>query len=545
VAAKKPSKLRFNCYLIRSDIGDWERALRPKYREGGVNALQRITPSPSAPIGAVALLGQPSEKIPRWAQDLNSQFPGLSAVTNTSNRMVIFLPVRNRVFAVCFGYGSTVLEWESIESNFGLRVAARNFQADDLTELRSRRIDASARTQSVQIPVGGELRDLGVNLEGEFVRKLAGHIESSTLALDGSVLAGDSISFKSTTNLSSVQDALTNMLTSVQESASRDGFQFVDSLEPLRSGEETAKLLDERLAREIFGQGDIDDDLSTQILEYAPPDEIRMEDVDQVVLENGSKRAVLHGFSMSELRNVLRELGVRATAPMLRSVRVVPLDANGDPVGQQTPLRNWLVFEVGNQAQRYILTLGRWFRLQESYSDRLDSDLGRIEDVTATLSLPDTTAPEVEKEYNARAASALAGTLLLMDAVMIKTEDGDRVEACDLLHNGGYLIHVKRYNGSQTLSHLFSQGSVSAQLLRGDTTMRAHFLSEVSARDAKFTSAAAVAPQIVTYAIAIKDSMKLPTGLPTFSKVNLRDFAKRLRQTGATPTLARIRVVPT
>lgn len=545
MAAKKPSKLRFNCYLIRSSVLTWEHALRPKYRTGGALALQRIAPSSSAPPNVIALLGQPSEKIPRWAQDLNSQFPGLSAVTNTSNRMVIFLPVKNRTFAVCFGYGSTVLEWESIESNFGLRVAARNFQADDLTELRSRRIDASARTQSVQVPVGGELKDLGVNLEGEFVRKLAGHVESTGLTLDGSVLAGDSIAFKSTTDLATVQQTLANMLTSVDDSEAQEGFEFVDALEPLRSNEDVSVRLDQRLVEELLQQGDRDEtEFETQIVEFAPPDDVRMDEVDEIIVQNGRRTAVLTEFSIAALRAALRSLNTRVTTQILKNVQLVPTDTNGEPVGQQTSLRNWLIFEVGNATERYVLTLGRWFRLQESYTEKLDSDLGRIDDLTSSLGLPDTTDSEHEKDYNARAASQLEGTVLLMDRILIKTEDGDRVESCDLLHHDGHLIHVKRYNGSQTLSHLFSQGAVSAQLLRGDEVMRNHFVETVTASDVRFAAAANNAPRIVTYAIALKDSKDLPTGLPTFSKVNLRDFAKQLRQTGVTPTLARIRELP-
>jgi uncharacterized protein (TIGR04141 family) len=129
-----------------------------------------------------------------------------------------------------------------------------------------------------------------------------------------------------------------------------------------------------------------------------------------------------------------------------------------------------------------------------------------------------------------------------MDKANIKTEDGGKFEACDLLSLPGHLIHVKRYNGSQTLSHLFSQGTVSAELLNSDTTAKQNFVDTVVAKDANFKPTAIAAPKVVTYAIAIKDSYDLPLDLPTFSKVNLRDFARRLRRMGVKPTIARIRV---
>jgi len=149
MARRREPKLRFNCYLLRDGLNDMEMALRPKYRPAGVQALRKIDGSATAPQGSVAYLGSPTERTPRWAEELDTLFPGIAQVTNRSNRFVIFLPVTQRWFAVCFGYGSGVLEWDCVEGNFGLRVAARRFQPDDVTEFRSRRIDASARTQSV------------------------------------------------------------------------------------------------------------------------------------------------------------------------------------------------------------------------------------------------------------------------------------------------------------------------------------------------------------------------------------------------------------
>ena len=542
MTGQRSAKLRFNCYLLRDGLSDTEKALRPKYRPTGAQALQRIDGSTAAPQGSVAYLGTPTERTPRWAEELDALFPGVAQITNRSNRFVIFLPVAQRWFAVCFGYGSGVLEWDSVESNFGLRVAARRFAPDDVTEFRSRRIDASARTQSVQVPVGTALKDLGIELEGEFVRKLSGRLETKGLNdVDGSVVAGDSIAFKTSTDLYTVQSILGQMLTNVVNSAAREEFQFVDSLEPLRSSEQISKDLDDRLAAELLQQPASQSNYITHILEFAPPDEVRIEEVEDIVVVNGNKSAVMELFTIEALRAALNEVGVRRGVTFLKGIRLVARGADGDELSQLLPLRNWLVYEVGDAVSRYVLTLGRWFRLQEEYSSKLNADLKKIQDVTASVKLPDTTAKEHEAPYNSRAAEA--PDLVLMDLVKIKTEDGIVVEACDLLHRAGNLIHVKRYNGSQTLSHLFSQGAVSAELLNGDPVMKKEFITEVANRDPSFESTAKDAPVTVTYAIAITDKYDLPLDLPTFSKVNLRDFAKRLIRMKVKPTLARIRVV--
>jgi uncharacterized protein (TIGR04141 family) len=544
---QQPAKLRFNCYLLRQDLSDVEQALRPKFRATGKTPLKRLSGSNSAPTAAVAFLGNPTENTPKWAKELDTQFPGLGNIRNRSNRFIIFLPADDRWFAVCFGYAAGALEWDAVDSNFGLRLAARRFRPDDVTEFRSRRIDASARTQSVQVPIGTDLRELGVELEGEFARRLAGRLETQGLedAIDGAVVAGDSIAFKAGTNLGAVQRILRQMLKDVTESAAREEFQFVDSLEPLRSNESVSKELDRRLAAEIL-ESDVstvaDLALDTHVLEFAPPDDIRMEEVEDVIVMNGDKESVMADFTLTSLREALHDVGVRRGVSYLTNVRLMAIGADGEPRSSMLPLRSWLVYEAGDTVARFVLTLGRWFRLQEAYTKKLNADLSKIADVSAALALPTTSASENEGPYNKRTAAS-SSDFLLMDTIGIATGDGVRVESCDLLHRTGYLVHVKRYNGSQTLSHLFSQGAVSAELLNADSVMKDHFVSEVVARGPSFESAAKRAPEIVTYAIALRDSYHLPLGLPTFSKVNLRDFAKRLQRMKVKPTLARIRVI--
>jgi uncharacterized protein (TIGR04141 family) len=49
----------------------------------------------------------------------------------------------------------------------------------------------------------------------------------------------------------------------------------------------------------------------------------------------------------------------------------------------------------------------------------------------------------------------------------------DKIEVCDLLNEARQMICVKKMVSSATMSHLFSQGSVSATLLRKEPKYRA------------------------------------------------------------------------
>ncbi|MFI0257766.1 DUF6119 family protein [Streptomyces sp. NPDC017056] len=146
-----------------------------------------------------------------------------------------------------------------------------------------------------------------------------------------------------------------------------------------------------------------------------------------------------------------------------------------------------------------------------------------------------------ETSYNDNIANE-HDDLLHLDTEHIKSY-GDMVEVCDLLHADDYLTHIKKYEKSQTLSHLFSQGYASAVLLGVDEAYKKALVDFAERHSAEMGEVAMRSPQAVTYTIAFKKQGRGVTDLPTFSKVNLRDFAKRLTRLRVKPTVARIQIV--
>ncbi|WP_091330779.1 DUF6119 family protein [Micromonospora aurantiaca (nom. illeg.)] len=551
--AAAPPKLRFNCYLLRQGLPTIEAALRAPYRPGGRTPMLPIQPAGGAPQGTVGYFSTPKQKVPPWAKALSPIFPALSQAQNLSNRFVIFLPVESRWFAVCFGYGSSALEWSAIEANFGLRFAARRMSPKSLREFRSRRVGASNRAQAVQLPLGGDLKDLDVGaLEGEFVRRLAGTLDESNgaqFADVDAVAATDAISFRARTDLEKIQGTLSRMLAEIEAGTAAEGLKFVDSLEPLRVKSEQTAQLDRHLAQALFGGvhgfAEFDDELSglqDHLLEFSFPDILTTDEIDEIRLYRGERSTLLSEPSIAGVRDALNELKGRLPARSLDNIKLMAFDNEGEAKSPYMPLRHWLIFESGNEERRFILTLGRWFALNEAYTRKLDDDLSRVDDLTDVLKPPAWEGGKAEGAYNDDFRKAHSDTTIILDKVKIRSEDGDEIEACDLLHRDGFLIHVKNYKKSQTLSHLFSQGLVSALSLRGDSVYRDNFLRAVQGIDPAFVPIAEKAPEVVVYAIGVQKDRPVPLGLPSFSKVNLRDFVKRVRGTGARPAICRIQI---
>jgi uncharacterized protein (TIGR04141 family) len=104
------------------------------------------------------------------------------------------------------------------------------------------------------------------------------------------------------------------------------------------------------------------------------------------------------------------------------------------------------------------------------------------------------------------------------------------VEICDLLGPDYELVHVERAKGSAPLSHLFSQGLVSAQtLLYGPHQVREQFDAEVKRLGKGRTLPVGYEPKKVVFAILMENGAELSIDtLYPFSQVTLAHVARVL-----------------
>ena len=204
----------------------------------------------------------------------------------------------------------------------------------------------------------------------------------------------------------------------------------------------------------------------------------------------------------------------------------------------QLPLEAWqvyrcVVYEAREDDLLYALVAGQWYEVSASFAD----DVMRFAASLPELELPMPEAPEAirEDEYNRQAAEALGA--LNMDTKLVRTPTGDRIELCDLLTRERKLLHVKKRGSSSTLSHLFSQGVVSAELLAREEAFRTAVRSTVAQLDGDFAD---VVPDSrpdrdrweVSFVVLTRSQRETPLTLPFFSLVNLRSAARRLQDLG-------------
>jgi uncharacterized protein (TIGR04141 family) len=102
-----------------------------------------------------------------------------------------------------------------------------------------------------------------------------------------------------------------------------------------------------------------------------------------------------------------------------------------------------------------------------------------------------------------------------------------KIEFADLVKSDKHLVHVKKYGGSAVLSHLFSQGLVSADLLLTDKSFRKEVNAKLGDSHKSVVSESDPAPKDFTVVYAIGTS-KNDLKLPFFSIINYRNIKKQL-----------------
>jgi uncharacterized protein (TIGR04141 family) len=207
-----------------------------------------------------------------------------------------------------------------------------------------------------------------------------------------------------------------------------------------------------------------------------------------------------------------------------------------------------LVWETDFEDNKYVLFDGRWFEVEPNYASRVTEYVDAL--VSEEIEFPGANGDQDEEAYNAAVEHAFPDTYALLDRVeFLPTGAATRIEFCDLLSSSRQFIHVKPRTGSATLSHLFSQGSVSSRLFLQDQGLR----DSVRATLAVMQKAGHVAlipadrptaaEYEVVYAIIARANQNGEfRPLPFFSAVNIMHHAGLIRNLGFRVSLQYIRL---
>jgi uncharacterized protein (TIGR04141 family) len=505
-------------YLIKEDREQSDDVIRSD-RKTEIHELQ----TDSEPIGKL-YVQRPPPRPPRWARFFKDYLSASELGLVASSGAVLLMEVSQRLFAITFGQGRHLLNPDSWEERFGLRVALNSVGDSNLRSIDKRTFDAISRHSREQASREAAARDFDFDIEQDLLRAITGTPTESEL---GRRMSGmDALHIAIPTDIESLSELLAMCHEKYLDGSYRRTFPWVDQIAEI-SSRALVDELDEVVLQRILA-GDLDR------IWMAVPEVIQWERVEG--FRWPGRRSPQHhdvhlrGFldSLPNLQSLSRKV--------LRERKVECIDEDGRTIDSWQAYR-CLHVELDRDGDSYLLSGGKWYRLTRDFVQEVNDAFARLPRYKHNLPPYD---DPTETAYNECVAKSDPDRYALMDRKDIPYGGGHgQVEFCDLLIDRRDILHIKRYGASSVLSHLFSQALVSGELFQTDPQFRRrvneklpepHRFAETDSRPVqdKFFCVISDAPGDLT--------------LPFFSRLNLKHAVRRLKGYGYLVSIAKIEV---
>lgn len=487
----------------------------------------------------------PAEKKPKWSSFTESiTGVSLDELANRSSSAVLIIKTATATMAFTFGYGRFLIDTKYFVHDFGIKTALNTLNHDSLRSVDLFTLEDQAVQKKSQASRESSVGVFGIDISRDVLRAVTGSPKTGVNLKN--ISGGDAVySFGIEMDVDEISQ-LVDLLSSYYANDSyKSNFSWVDNIRKVKEKSEIDSL-DEKLLNKIKAKST---DISITIPEMVQWDSI-------------------YGFSFTrtkssikptiEPREYLDNIDVATVSvDSIKRDRLFVYDVHENKSEHQ--IYKCIYFEHEETDKTYILFVGLWYEIDNSFVARVDSTLGKLN--VSSLAFPRVyvwdevkdgkTKSKIESEgdYNERASTSHSYHLL--DKKLIKSNRTTTpIELCDLMTDNKQFIHVKhRKGGSAGLSHLFAQGSVSAEILLGDKEFRKKarsVLKRVSSglQDSVSLDSFKSDGVEVVFLILGEDSTSLKSNLPFFSKVNLSKAFENLSQRGFKVSIAGVGTEP-
>lgn len=255
----------------------------------------------------------------------------------------------------------------------------------------------------------------------------------------------------------------------------------------------------------------------------------------KVRARNGATQPVSPDLNLESCLTAKRNLG-SLTVALAKSSRIRLYDASDVEI-DAWPIYLCLNAEIELDGTRYLLNEGTWYSLDRDFVAETEAYFADFE--RSDLPLP-AYAGSHEGQYLIDAA--LQEEFLLMDQKFVNLQGASsKFEFCDLLTRDNHIVHVKKYSSSSVLSHLFSQAFVSAEsLVRSSEVVQQVNAHLANITDHVFEFDRSTQPRPATIVLAIMQQRAGGLHMPFFSKVNFKQYSRRLIEMGYRVRLQKI-----
>lgn len=499
-------KNKLSIYLIKAECSSADKVAVDMEKVGDSMAIEGV---------GIVYVKESYPHTPKWVEGFFGDSLTAEKLVSCSASALLLVEIApkgtGRLFAVSFGYGYTMLNPDAVEERFGLRVALNVCSADSLRKVRRTSVAGNARKTSEQLPRRSPITEFGMDIERDLLEGVTVEGDEELL-VSGSITGTDSLSLSAEIDIDSISTFLEKVYELYEKDTYKESFEWVDRISSVKAPGLVADL--EKRAVELINSGD-------PSIWMAVPEVIDWEAVEGFRI--GSHGELRGDVLIDDLLASLGEKGLSEFEQLKKASVCAVGEADGSVIRRWTAAK-CLYGELVQEGSVYCVNGGGWYKVEQGYRDTIEA--GYQGSAVSGMEFPECSVAK-EADYNRELAEADSGHRALMDARNIRYGGGNsKIELCDVLCDDGRFVHVKFYSGSATLSHLFNQGLVSAELVKSADDFRERADEEVQTVVPGFSlKIGRNCPREVVYGIITKDSDDLPK-IPFFSKVTY-DYVRR------------------
>ena len=527
--------MQLTFYLFKDNILDFQQAIKSK-KLIGEEKYEKLPQHLDLPFECEAYLQKNRTSTPSWLSFISDTFSiDSAAVFNQSNSLIILLKVKDRIFALTTGYGYSALDRNLIETDFGLKIVLNEIDPQKIRAVDLRNLDLNTKQKRVLLSQNSPLYEFDFNFDEDLLKQIVG------VPLDNSFgrkLAGaESLGIDSDIPLRELSKLCEALLISYEKIVYKDSFSFIDDL----------KLVKDSAMLELL-YNNLINSFNTRSLNgiyFTIPALNDYFNVTYYSLKYKNHECKVNEIDSISIQEFMDTHNI--SGEDVNAISVIGYDTDGNETTINHKLLEYVIYETTINGQKYMHSYDEWVEIDNNFIEAIEKRVDSIDDVSSSNLLPPMLKTggtlECEGTYNARVAKERS--LHSFDKVLFNSKARGTIEVCDLLTDDKKFICVKKGTRSSTLSHLFNQGVVSANLLVEDPNYR-DFINNRSGKilfepngiknsdreDIKYI-----------YAIASEASEKISSSLPFFSKVALCRAKSQFERLGIRLSLCKISII--
>lgn len=398
--------------------------------------------------------------VPRWVSffgdAVDAEALGLKA-SSASGALVV--PIEGRLFALAFGYGRSLINRAVVEESFGLRATLNSVPEGNIRSIDRKTFEGIATHVREQASKDGSFNDFGLNVDRDVLRGIVGKPSEPQY---GQRMAGmDALAVAARVTLDGLPELLARYLVKAQDQSYKAKHPWIDNIAEVRDS-----VIVDRLNNAVVEHLRIGN-LDRKWL--AIPDIVDWADVEGFRYTTSERQPILDDIHLQSYLDQVRDQA-SLTIETLKRHRVRAFSATTEGEKDHWSVFKCMYAELELDGSSYLLNGGDWYRIDGDFVAEIDAAIGRLHATKAKL--PTYKSGEAEQKFNARLAADIAGACLMDCKNILHGGGKSAIEFCDVLTREKQLIHVKKYQGSAVLSHLFAQGVVSARAFVSDAEFR-------------------------------------------------------------------------